>query len=155
MTAAEADPQADRLYRAEDAALGDRGPDLRRWTEVIAFVERVITAPEWVEAEPSLPLDIAVERRSRSARYAAAHHASATIWIPDGQWTVVTVLHELAHLAAPGTEPHGPRYAAAELDLVRWVLGVDAYAELRAAFDDAGVRYGPAVPGQPSAAASS
>ena len=155
MTAAGADPQADRLYRAEDAVLGDRGPDLRRWTDVIAFVDRVVTAPEWVDAEPGRPLDITVERRSRSARYAAAHHGSATIWIPDGQWRVITVLHELAHLAAPDPEPHGARYAAAELQLVRWVLGVDAFAVLRAAFDDMEVRYRAAVSGQPSDATSS
>jgi putative metallohydrolase (TIGR04338 family) len=122
---------------------------------VLAFVDRVITAPEWVEAEPARPLEVTVERRSRSARYAAAHYGSATIWIPDGQWTCATVLHELAHLVAPGEEPHGYRYAAAELDLIRWVLGVEAFAALRAAFDEVGVRYRADPAGHPSAAASS
>jgi putative metallohydrolase (TIGR04338 family) len=149
-----ADPQADRVYRAEDAALGHHGPDLRRWTAVIAFVEGVITAPQWIEAEPALPLDVSVERRSRSARYAAAHYESATIWIPDGQWTPVTVLHELAHLVAPGPEPHGARFAAAELWLVRWVLGLEAFAALTAAFGAEGVRYRTGTEGHPAAAAS-
>lgn len=149
MKPAAADPQADAVYRAEDASLGDLGPDLRRWTDVITFVHGVITAPQWAEAEPPLPLDVAVERRSRSARYAAAHYPSATIWIPDGQWTAITVVHELAHLAAPGAEPHGARFAGTELWLVRWVLGIEAFVALAAAFDAEGVITAPVPPAMP------
>ncbi len=147
------DPQAEREYRAEASVSAGIGRRLARWVDVERFVESVVTRPEWADAEPALPLEITIERRSRSARYAAAHAPTATIWIPDGQWEVLTILHELAHLVAPDREPHGPRYVGALLWLVRWSVGIAAAAELRAAFDAEGVVYAEAVPGQPSAAA--
>ena len=134
------DPQAELLYRAEDS-LGEVGPQLARWSEVESFVERVVADRAWSERGPWIPLEVHVVRRSRSARYAAATVGTDTVHIPDGQWRPLVVLHELSHLAAPGDEPHGPRFAGVELALVRAVLGFDVYGQLRAAFDDVGVRY--------------
>ena len=136
------DPQADPLYRAEDS-LGDVGPRLARWADVETFVERVVSDRAWVERGPWIPLEVRVVRRSRSARYAAATIGTDAIHIPDGQWRPLVVLHELAHLAAPGEEPHGPRFAGIELALVRSVLGFEVYGALRRAFDEAEVRYDP------------
>jgi putative metallohydrolase (TIGR04338 family) len=135
------DPQAAAVYRAEDAALDGVGPRLHRWADVEAFVEAVVSSPEWVEHPAVPPVEVVVERRSRSARYAAASHAHAAIWIPDGHWTAPVVLHELAHLLCPSREDHGPAWCGALLWLVRRVLGVEAYGALRSGFDQAGVVY--------------
>ena len=129
------------MYAAEDASLADVGPRWRRWVDVEAYVESVLISPEWSEHPSQPPIEVIVERRSRSATFAAASHDLATIWIPDGTWTAPVVLHELAHLLAPSPEPHGPAFCAAELWLVRRFLGFDAYGALRSAFDRAGVRY--------------
>ncbi|MCC6225551.1 MAG: hypothetical protein IT195_04010 [Microthrixaceae bacterium] len=142
-----ADPQRDALYAAEDESLAGLGPELRRWRDVVACVESVVLRPEWIDAPTEPPTDVIVERRSRSARFAAADRPSGTIWIPDVRWNAPTVPHEPAHLVAVTPEPHGAAFAAAELWLVRWRVGIDAFAALRAAFDRHGVRYeGPCVP---------
>lgn len=135
------DPQRDAVYAAEQAALAELGPDLRRWRDVLAYVESVVMHPAWTDAASSPPIDVEVQRRSRSARYAAADATSATIWIPEGRWNAMTVLHELAHLAAPDAEAHGPRFCGAELWLVRWRAGFEAYGALRGEFDRRGVSY--------------
>jgi putative metallohydrolase (TIGR04338 family) len=143
------DPQAGAVYRAEDAALAGVGPRLARWADVEAFVEAVVTSPDWVEHPAVPPIEVVVERRSSSARYAAASHEHATVWIPAGHWTAPVVLHELAHLLCPSTEDHGPAWCGAFLWLVRRVLGIEAYGALRTAFDRAGVRYVADWPGRP------
>jgi putative metallohydrolase (TIGR04338 family) len=131
----------DAVYAAEDEALGAAGPALRRWVDVESFVERVVGSVDWSECPVAPPIEIRLERRSRSATFAAASASEATIWIPDGRWTAHTVVHELAHLLQPAPEPHGAAFCGAELWVVRRVLGFDAYGALRSAFDRAGVRY--------------
>jgi putative metallohydrolase (TIGR04338 family) len=135
------DPQVSAVYAAEDDALGEVGPRWRRWAHVLAYVDRVTASPEWSEHPATPPIEVVVERRSRTATFAAASHELDTIWIPDGQWRAPVVLHELAHLLSPSPEPHGPAFCGAELWLVRRFLGFDAYGALRSAFDRAGVRY--------------
>ena len=144
------DPQRERLYRAEDEALGSFGPRFARWREVVAWVDSVTSDPRWIDAFPDAPIEVQVERRSRSARSSVADVATATIHIRDGSWDAPTVLHELAHLATgepapdgPSTaaDAHGPRFAGTELELVRRFLGFHAYGALRNEFDRFGVRW--------------
>ncbi|HKY15902.1 MAG TPA: hypothetical protein VJM33_13340 [Microthrixaceae bacterium] len=145
------DPQRERLYRAEDEALGSFGPRFARWREVVGWVDAVTSDPRWIDAFPDAPIEVHVERRSRSARSSVADVASATIHIRDGSWDAPTVLHELAHLATgePPTEDpplagsgaHGPQFAGIELELVRRFLGFHAYGALRNEFERFGVRW--------------
>ncbi len=140
------------IEAAEDAVTASVGPTFRRWTEVVSWVHGVTTRPEWDELFPGAPIDIDVRRRSSSAHYAAAHVASATIFIPDGSWTAMVVVHELAHLAAPhvvashlprAPEPsHGPSFVSAELTIVRRFVGIEAWAALRAELHAAGLGVG-------------
>lgn len=134
-----ADPQAGPLGRAEDAVLAEIGPRLRRWTDVESFVDRVVSGPAWADRFPTAPLEVSVVRRSRSATASLAVPATSTIAIRDGHWFPLVVLHELAHLVTPSPPPHGPRFAANELELVRLVCGIEAAAALRLSFTDHGV----------------
>lgn len=133
------DPLAAAIEAAEDAALAHVGPRFTSWAAVEEWAMAVVTHPEWNELFPDAPIDVAVQRRSRSARYAAAEVPSATIAVPDGSWFPFVVLHELAHLAGPDDPPHGGRFLAAELQLVRRFLGVEAWAAYREALVAEGV----------------
>lgn len=144
------DPWAEVIGECEDAVESVLGPRWRRWKELVAWVHGVTTHPEWDELFPGAPIDVDVQRRSSSAHYAAAHVPSATIFIPDGSWSAVVVIHELAHLAAPHlvggrveTEPsHGPTFVAAELTIVRRFAGVEAWVALRGELRAAGLEVG-------------
>ena len=101
------DPQRHLVYAAEDSVLDDIGRRLRRWTDVEAFVEAILADPAYLDLFPDAPLDVVLDRRSRSARASVALPDRATILIRDGSWNALTVLHELSHLVSPDREPHG------------------------------------------------
>src|SRR5690606_13259765 len=111
------DPYRDAVYRAEHEALPDGGRRFRRFAELEAWVEGVVLGPMWEARFPEAPLEVAVLRRSRGATFSAAHVTpdgdAAAVWIRDGSWDAVTVVHELAHVAAgrahDPTGPHGAR----------------------------------------------
>ena len=134
------DPQRLAVYAAEDALLCDIGPRFTRWTQVEAFVERVIADSHYLDLFPNAPLEISLQRRSRSATYSAAVPAHGVILIRDGSWNAVTILHELAHLVCTTSEAHGPRFVATELSLVRRNCSFDDYLALRESFAAHGVR---------------
>jgi putative metallohydrolase (TIGR04338 family) len=128
------DPRREAVYSAEHAALDDIGPRFARWTDVVAYVDSLTTDARWTDVFPDAPVEVAVERRSRSARYSAADVAHGVIHIRDGSWDAATVLHELAHVAVGADEdeePHGERFVGTMLELVRAFLGFNAYGALR------------------------
>ncbi|MFN8049954.1 MAG: hypothetical protein U0Q22_00770 [Acidimicrobiales bacterium] len=141
-TAPDADPQRAAVYAAEDSVIADVGRRLRRWVEVEAFVESVLTSERYLDSFPDGPLEVLVDRRSRGARASLAVPTRNLILIRDGSWNVLTVLHELAHLLAPDDPPHGPAFVATELVLVRDHCGFAAYGALRSAFEAHGVHFG-------------
>lgn len=153
MRADPSDPHRDALYAAEAAALAEGGRRFRRFSEVESFVLEVMADPWWEERFPDAPVEVEVLRRSRGATFSAAHVSpdgwDAAIWIRDGSWDAVTVVHELAHVASggrrrhgPAAEPsHGPRFTGALLDLWRRLLGLHAYGALLGALDARGVPY--------------
>ena len=129
------DPQVERLYAAEETVIVEIGRRFRRWADVAAFFDAVMSDDRFHESFNEAPLEIEVQRRSRSARASVAVPGDRVIWIRDGAWNAITILHELAHLAQPTDEPHGPEFAAAELELVRLFCGFEAFIALRSAFD--------------------
>lgn len=146
------DPDAAAVYAAEEDAAPRGARRFRRFSEVEAFVGSVVEDPRWEQAFPGAPVTVEVLRRSRGATFSAAHVSDdgwdAAIWIRDGSWDAVTVVHELAHVAVgsrshPGrwaTEPgHGPRFVDALCLLWRRHLGLHAYGALRLALGERGV----------------
>lgn len=151
------DPHQAAVYAAEAAALPDGGRRFRRFAEVEAYVRAVLDDPWWEQRFPHAPVHVDVLRRSRSATFSAAHVDprgwDAVVWIRDGSWDAVTVVHELAHVAvggggpgratapAPPSAAHGPAFVEALADLWRRHLGVHAYGALLGALVDHGVPY--------------
>lgn len=146
---APADPHSEALYRAEHLAMPDGGRRFRRFAEVEDWVGRVVRGPWWEQTFPGAPLDVTVLRRARSATFSAAHVADdgeeAVIWLRDGSWDAVTVVHELAHVAVGWVRPtppaHGADFTTALLACWRELLGVQAYGALRSTLDVNGIPY--------------
>ncbi|MCZ7628339.1 MAG: SprT-like domain-containing protein [Microthrixaceae bacterium] len=107
----------------------------RRFAHIEAYVQQLVTHPWWSARFPDAPLEIVLQRRSRSATYSAAGCSGAGewidatmvdrpgfIWLIDGHgWGLETVLHEFAHLAAGPATGHGAEFrdALGELGVTR------------------------------------
>ncbi len=129
------------LYAAEDRVEACIGRRLKRWVQVEAFVQMVIDDEATRDQFTTLPSKIALVRRSRSATCSFALPGTAMIALRDGSWTSLVVLHEIAHLVSPGSDPHGRTFAGTELWLVRQHCGFTAYLELRDSFDQSRIDY--------------
>jgi len=129
------DTFADVVYSAEDAAVA-RVPLRRfaRFADIEAYVENVVLSAWWAETFPDAPLEVEMERRSRSATFSAATTTGdevGLVALVDGRgWGLETVLHELAHLAAGNRAEHGAAFADALEELWRHEAGVVAWAAL-------------------------
>ncbi len=149
MTVESPDPYRESLYRSEHMALPDGGRRFRRFVQVQDYVTQVVTGPWWEKTHPTAPVEVDVLRRSSSATFSAAHVEAggdaAAIWLRDGSWDLVTIVHELAHVATgeltSGSAPHGAEFAATLLVCWRELLGVQSYGALRSAFTANGVPY--------------
>ncbi len=163
------DPHRQALYDAEHDAAPEGGRRFTRFAHLEQYVQDIVLGPWWERTFPDAPIEVDVLRRSRSATFSAAHVPAdgdgAVVWIRDGSWDQVTVVHELAHVAteAPGpgagagtgtrtgtrtptsapdpTGPHGARFATTLLICWRELLGAHAYGALRSALDAHGVPY--------------
>ena len=143
------DPHQFGVYAAEAQALPDGGRRFRRFAQVQDYVLAVTTEPWWEQRFPNAPVQVDVERRSRSATFSAAHVTAdgwdGVIWVRDGSWDAVTVVHELAHVGvgrpAERSPAHGPGFVDALVDLWRRHLGMHAYGALLGALVDHGVPY--------------
>lgn len=157
---ADAPTRAQLVEMAEEHAVGEfQLRRFRRFAHIEAYIASVVTGPWWCERFPDAPLEVLVERRSRSATYSAAGtsyaaancnddvwgHATAVdptgiIWLVDGAgWGLETVLHELAHLAAETRADHGPAFTDALGELWRHEAGVEAWAALQQGFARSGI----------------
>lgn len=109
---------------------------------VQSYVDRVRALPSLAHY-PRASISVFVRARNgdRKAHY---ENARATIAVPDGRnrWAMreLVVLHELAHHLAWG-DAHGPRFAAAYLDLLGAVLGPETELAQRILFDQHQVNY--------------
>lgn len=146
------DPYREPVYAAEGEALPEGGRRFRRFTDLESYVESVLLGAWWERTFPDAPIDIAIERRSRGATFSAAHvdeHGDeGVLWIRDGSWDAVTVVHELAHVASANrtqtpdpTGPHGRDFVTALLLAWRELLGLHAYGALRSGLLARGVPF--------------
>jgi putative metallohydrolase (TIGR04338 family) len=147
-----ADPYREVIYSLENLAVEDSGRRFVRFVEIETFVESVLLSPWWEQQFPEAPIEVQLFRRSRSATFSAAAvdrtGNEAAIWIRDGSWDAVTVVHELAHVASAQrahspdpTGAHGQEFATVLLLLWKELLGLHAYGALRSGFDGQGVPY--------------
>lgn len=125
----------------------------RRFAHIEAYVQQLVTHPWWSARFPDAPLEIVLQRRSRSATYSAAGCSGAGewidatmvdrpgfIWLIDGHgWGLETVLHEFAHLAAGPATGHGAEFRDALGELWRHEAGIEAWAALQDGFASAGL----------------
>lgn len=106
------------------------------------YVDRVRALPSLAHhPRAAIPVTVRERQGDRKAHY---ENARAVIAIPAtlGSWAMreLVVLHELAHHFAWGAQ-HGPRFAAAELDILGAVLGPEVELAQRILFDQHEVNY--------------
>ena len=118
---------------AEDMAFGGTGLDLALDR---AGVDRALAAitggPWWSSCGPSVTL--ASPRGGTRSSSARARHDHVEITFAEGQLTVTTVAHELAHALAGVGHGHDAMFRAAFVDVIAVLAGPDAAADLTGSF---------------------
>lgn len=134
------DPHRDGVYAAEEEAAPGGGRRFTRFAHVEAIIDEIVTSGWWDDTFPHAPIEVVVMRRSRGATFSAAtvdrEADAAAVWIRDGSWDMVTILHELAHVAVSGGDPsgpHGQEFVTALCELWRRFMGFHAYGALGSA----------------------
>ena len=136
-----------RVYRASQAV--DTGAELAGAEEVSAFVEAVIAGPWWRTWAPKVT-EVGLDPSPGADQTAPAWHEPRlseagvfhVLHLPPWSRRPLTILHELAHVAAQPilwAKPHGPQWARLWVDLVGSVMGRPAARQLRAALGGEGV----------------
>ena len=102
--------------------------------ELVTYVNYLTHSDWWITSFPAAIVGVNVETRSPSARFAVA--TGETIAIPNNpdHRSIVTVLHELAHIATASADGHGPIFRSAFIKLVRKEMGFYAAVELEQAY---------------------
>jgi putative metallohydrolase (TIGR04338 family) len=135
-----ADPAAE-VYAAEARSLGRLGGLRRfeRFSDLVAHVQRLTASDWWDDTFPGAPALVELQRRSHraTASLATTHAGVGVIALVDGHgWSLDTLLHELAHVAAGPAHGHSGRFRVALVELWRHEAGVEAAtvlaSELRA-----------------------
>lgn len=120
------------VYEAEDATSAAFPPRrYRTFAGLRTHVEAIVCSDWWAETFPGAPIEVHVERRSRTATFSAAcrRDGSGILWFVDGQhWNTAAVCHELAHVASDSG--HDGRFREALVALWRRECGFLAATEL-------------------------
>jgi len=133
------------VTEAEDGAFGGTELDRTCPLEDLVALADDVTSGSWWAAAAAPRVRVAGARAgtaSSSARAAAARPGEVVVRVADGQRTVGTVTHELAHALAGVASGHDARFRAAHVDLVAVVAGADAGRMLASAYAAAGVPAG-------------
>lgn len=135
------------VYRA--AGLAGVGPALSSLGDVRRYVAEVLAEPWWVRWVPEVPIVAVEETLGRGEQTPAWHQAEVgkdairhTLHLPPWSWRPLTVLHELAHVAAQPilwARPHGPQFVRLWVDLVSATAGRDSARRLRGALGAEGI----------------
>ena len=126
------DDQAAAVYASEDAAAAAFPPRrYRTFAELRSHVDAIVCSDWWADTFPSAPIEVHVERRSRTATFSAAcrRDGAGILWFVDGEhWTAAAVCHELAHVASDSG--HDARFRVALVALWQRECGFLAATEL-------------------------
>ena len=121
------------VYAAELAAFdGTSYEALTPFPELAALAARVTAAAWWPHGSIAV---VAARSDAESSSTRRRGEASPVIRLAAGQFTPLTVVHELAHVLAGVPAGHGPLYRRAYLDLVAFLWGSEAAGWLREQFD--------------------
>jgi putative metallohydrolase (TIGR04338 family) len=125
-----ADPAAE-VYAAEARSL-ERLGELRRFgrfSDLVTHVQRLTASDWWDDTFPGAPGLVELHRRSHraTASFATTDAGVGVIVLVDGHgWSLDTVLHELAHIAAGPAHGHTERFRVALVELWRHEAGIEA-----------------------------
>lgn len=135
------------VYRA--AGLADVGPLLGTLPEVRRYVSDVLAGPWWARWAPEVRSVAVEETVGRGEQTPAWHQAEVgqgevrhTLHLPPWSWRPLTLLHELAHVAAQPilwARPHGPQFVRLWVDAVAATVGPEPGRRLRAALGAEGI----------------
>jgi putative metallohydrolase (TIGR04338 family) len=135
------------VYRA--AGLVDVGPPMASLEAVRRYVADVLAGPWWARWAPEVR-SVAVEETVGQGEQTPAWHQAEvgagevrhTLHLPPWSWRPLTVLHELAHVAAQPilwARPHGPQFVRLWVDAVAAAAGSEPARRLRAALGTEGI----------------
>ena len=132
------------VYAAEEEALAGAGVRWRRVAEAQRYADELVDRAWFAARWPHFGR-LQVQRRSSGARYSTCIAlegseaapgglaAEAVVLLAPGHLTQAVLLHELAHVLAPGDSGHGAGFLATQLELVRHEMGVEVWAAFRSA----------------------
>lgn len=144
------DNQKKRLYDAErqHSLWEDNACGRMSVADMQAFVDKV-TRSAWFVRRFGRRFGILV-KDGRGHQNATGNGQNRTLQMPRWSRSKLVLLHEIAHVVTeykrgPWTEggPHGKTFCAWYLTLIRYVLGKDAYAEMRQCFRAGRVKVAP------------
>lgn len=123
----------------EDATFGGTELELGLGREELhRRIADVVDGPWWQRCGP--PVTMSTPRRSTRSSTARSRATDCVeIRLADGQLTVATVAHELAHALAGIADGHGERFRAAHVDVVALLGGATAGENLGAAYRSFGL----------------
>lgn len=130
-------PQQTAVYDAQDATRPQvRQLHLTDKKEIIAYVRKVVLSKEWVELmPPNAPTQVDVRVVNDLRLDSCASHRFE---VPVVQYNLaydvdeLTILHELAHVAAGPNQGHRELFLWCFLRLVFQFMGTEAWQTLRA-----------------------
>jgi hypothetical protein len=123
---------------AEDMAFGGTGVDVALDRAGADLALATITGgPWWASCGP--PVTLAPPRRGTRSSSARARHDQVRITFAEGQLTLATVAHELAHALAGVDHGHDGVFRAAYVDVIAVLTGPDSADGLADAFRAMGV----------------
>ena len=126
------DARAGAVYAAEDAVSAAFPPRrYRTFAELRTHVEAIVCSDWWADTFPGAPIEVHVERRSRTATFSAAcrRDGAGILWFVDGEhWMATAVCHELGHVASGSG--HDAPFRNALVELWRRECGFPAATEL-------------------------
>jgi putative metallohydrolase (TIGR04338 family) len=137
------DPQAKRLYKAEDRVICKDGPSphLRSIDQCVAWIEIILNEPWFKRNFKVREVEIIPGRGQRNAVCRRKGAERCQITLPRWARTYEVLLHELAHACCQKRPGHGPEFAGTYIYLVEQVMGRQMAKQLRAQFRKKNVKW--------------
>lgn len=105
------------------------------------YVDSVLSRAWFVRRWPAVHIYVQHKSGGNAYGYRLGQH-QGRITLPVFARTERIILHEIAHVLTPGKyASHGPEWAGVYLELVRYMVGKDAAAQVRDRFKQGRVRW--------------